>query len=80
MTQIVPATIAAPSAPRALTLHFPDNTLLSLLLGDHDRHLVRIEQGLGVRVNCRGNRMAITGDPARVEALMVRLMSGNAWP
>ncbi|MCW3474553.1 PhoH family protein [Rhodovastum sp. RN2-1] len=49
-------------------MHFPDNALLSLLLGDHDRHLVRIEQGLGVRVSCRGNRMAIAGDPARVEA------------
>jgi phosphate starvation-inducible PhoH-like protein len=67
LTQLAPAT-AAPSAPRAVTLHFPDNTLLSLLLGDHDRHLVRIEQGLGVRVTCRGNRLAISGDPARVEA------------
>lgn len=63
--------LAAPSgAPTAaaITLQFADNTLLSLLLGDHDRHLVRIEQGLGVRLSCRGNRVAITGDAARVEA------------
>ena len=51
-----------------MTLQFHDNALLPLLLGDHDRHLVRIEQGLGVRLSCRGNRVAIAGDPARVEA------------
>ena len=44
-----------PAADKAVTLHFPDNALLPLLLGDHDRHLVRIEQGLGVRLSCRGN-------------------------
>ncbi|WP_428378066.1 PhoH family protein [Lichenicoccus sp.] len=37
-----------------------------MLLGDHDRHLVRLEQGLGVRLSCRGNRIAISGDPGRV--------------
>jgi phosphate starvation-inducible PhoH-like protein len=56
------------SADKAVTLHFADNALLPLLLGDHDRHLVRIEQGLGVRLSCRGNRVAIIGEPARVEA------------
>ncbi len=55
-------------ADKAVTLHFADNALLSQLLGDHDRHLVRVEQGLGVRLSCRGNRLAISGDPARVEA------------
>jgi phosphate starvation-inducible PhoH-like protein len=44
-----------------------------MLLGDHDRHLVRIEQGLGVRLACRGNRVAITGEPARVEAAQTAL-------
>ncbi len=56
------------AAPGRATLHFNDNALLGLLLGDHDRHLVRIEQGFGVRVSCRGNRVAISGEPARVEA------------
>ncbi|MCC6716608.1 MAG: PhoH family protein [Acetobacteraceae bacterium] len=65
---------APPAAPSgvptaaAVTLQFADNALLSRLLGDHDRHLVRIEQGLGVRLACRGNRVAITGDAPRVEA------------
>ncbi len=51
---------------RALTMQFNDNALLQLLLGDHDRHLVRLEQGLGVRLACRGNRVSIGGDPGRV--------------
>jgi phosphate starvation-inducible PhoH-like protein len=53
---------------KAVTLHFGDNALLPLLLGDHDRHLVRLEQGLGVRMACRGNRVQIAGDPAKVDA------------
>ncbi len=61
-------TPAAPSGGKAVTLQFNDNTLLPLLLGDHDRHLVRIEQALGVRLSCRGNRIAIAGDAARVES------------
>ncbi len=67
------ATYSASSTPiapagKAVTLQFPDNTLLPLLLGDHDRHLVRIEQALGVRLSCRGNRLAITGEVTRVDA------------
>jgi phosphate starvation-inducible protein PhoH and related proteins len=58
---------------KAITLQFNDNTLLPLLLGDHDRHLVRIEQALGVRMSCRGNRVAIAGEPSRVDAAQVAL-------
>jgi phosphate starvation-inducible PhoH-like protein len=65
----------AANADRAVTLHFADNALLALLLGDHDRHLVRVEQGLGVRLSCRGNRLAIAGNPARVEAAQAALGS-----
>ena len=60
-------------ANRAVTLQFSNNALLPLLLGDHDRHLVRIEQALGVRMSCRGNRVAIAGEPARVEAAQTTL-------
>ena len=63
------------TAGKAVTLNFTDNTLLALLLGDHDRHLVRLEQGLGVRLSCRGNRVAIAGDPVRVEAAQLALTS-----
>ncbi len=58
---------------KAVTLHFRDNMLLPLLLGEHDRNLARIEQVLGVRVSCRGNRVAITGETGRVEAAQAAL-------
>ncbi|MGI4794244.1 MAG: PhoH family protein [Janthinobacterium lividum] len=66
--------LVADSAPasdrpqKAVTLQFGDNALLPLLLGDHDRNLVRLEQGLQVRLSARGNRIAINGDPDRVQA------------
>ncbi|WP_010299344.1 PhoH family protein [Candidatus Odyssella thessalonicensis] len=44
-----------------LHLEFSDNTLLSALVGPHDRHLSRIEQRLGVSVALRGNNIVITG-------------------
>ena len=71
------ATFPAISPPsshgKAVTLQFSDNTLLPLLLGDHDRHLVRIEQALGVRLSCRGNRVAISGERSRVDAAQATL-------
>lgn len=42
-------------------LEFDDNNLLSALVGSHDRHLVRIEQRLGVSLALRGNHIAING-------------------
>jgi phosphate starvation-inducible PhoH-like protein len=62
-----------PGAGRAVTLQFGNNALLSQLLGDHDRHLIRLEQALGVRLACRGNRIAITGDPAQIETAQLTL-------
>ena len=65
-------------------MQFDDNALLPLLLGDHDRHLTRLEQGLGVRLSCRGNRVAISGGSDAVEltqevlsGLYKRLMGGK---
>lgn len=42
-------------------LHFDDNRLLPMLYGEHDKHLARIEQELGVSLTTRGNRLAISG-------------------
>src|SRR5208337_512534 len=64
---------ASQAGGKAVTLQFSDNTLLPLLLGDHDRHMVRIEQALGVRLSCRGNRVAIAGEPGRVDAAQAAL-------
>ncbi|MDD9991677.1 MAG: PhoH family protein [Rhodospirillales bacterium] len=49
-------------------ISFDDNTLLPLLFGDHDRHLVRIEHALGVVLRSRGNEVAISGPPSSVAA------------
>ncbi len=49
-------------------IRFDDNTLLPLLFGDHDRHLVRIEHALGVVLRSRGNEISINGPPSSVTA------------
>jgi phosphate starvation-inducible PhoH-like protein len=58
---------AAPAAA-PLYLTFDDNALLGALYGEHDRHLARIEQKLGVSVTSRGNRLAVTGPPPATNA------------
>ncbi|MBM3646978.1 MAG: PhoH family protein [Alphaproteobacteria bacterium] len=40
---------------------FDDNALLAVLYGNHDRHLVRIEQLANVQLSARGNQLAIAG-------------------
>jgi phosphate starvation-inducible PhoH-like protein len=42
---------------------FDNNALLAVLYGDHDRHLVRIEQLANVQLSARGDQLAITGMP-----------------
>src|SRR5262249_7269530 len=66
-------------------LEFDDNLLLPPLFGEHDRHIARIEQLLGVSLSSRGNRVAIAGAPSRAAAardallaLYQRLKRGHA--
>jgi phosphate starvation-inducible PhoH-like protein len=75
LTHLSPQTAppAGGQSSKAVTLQFGNNALLPMLLGDHDRHLVRIEQALGVRMSCRGNRVAISGDPSRVDLAQITL-------
>ena len=70
MTPASPARAAAP-----ILLQFDDNTLLPLLFGEHDRHLARIEQRLGVRLSSRGNRIAIEGPHSAREAARDALLA-----
>jgi phosphate starvation-inducible PhoH-like protein len=49
-------------------LAFDDNRLLSSLYGEHDRHLARIEQLLGVDIASRGNEVRIQGPHSAAEA------------
>ena len=67
----------------ALVIDFDDTRLLAPLFGEHDRHLARIEQRLGLSLVPRGNRVAILGDAhsahvarAALEDLYQRLKGG----
>ena len=68
-----PATPAPADAP--ILLQFDDNTLLPMLFGEHDRHLARIEQKLGVRLSSRGNRVAVHGPHSSREAARDALLA-----
>jgi len=72
----------APGEP--IYLQFEDNRLLPPLFGEHDKHLVQIEQLLGVSLISRGNQIAISGPHDAVEIahaalsrLYQRLESGD---
>lgn len=67
----------------SLVINFDDNRLLSELFGEHDRHLARLEQELGVMATSRGNELVLTGTEhgreraeAVVKDLYARLKSG----
>ena len=64
---------AALPEQRTVTLQFDDNALLPLLYGEHDRHLARIEQRLGVRLGSRGNRLSISGSAEQTEVATAAL-------
>ena len=44
-----------------LQIEFDDNTLLPLVFGEHNTHLVKIEKKLDVILNSRGNKVIIFG-------------------
>ena len=73
-----------PATKEQVTLEFPDNQRLAALGGAHQKHLVRVEQRLGVRVAMRGNLVAVEGAPDSREraasflrALYARLEAGE---
>ncbi|MBL8703748.1 MAG: PhoH family protein [Rhodospirillales bacterium] len=79
MTGSTPMAVGTP-----VMLQFDNNSLLPLLFGEHDQHLARIEQRLGVSLISRGNRLAIEGPPgaqqmarATLNALYDRLERGK---
>ena len=53
---------AVPDRAR-LEIEFEQPYLLGPLFGDYDRHLITIEQRLGVHIAARGNRVQIEGEP-----------------
>ena len=68
--------LAAVSEPARLEIEFEQPYLLGPLFGDYDRHLITIEQRLGVHIAARGNRVQIEGDPdaaARARDVLIGL-------
>ncbi len=61
-----------------LVMAFDDNALLPALFGEHDRHIARIEQVVGVTLSSRGNRVSIRGDAyaQRVAKTVLRNLYG----
>ncbi len=73
-----------PEAPDETLVEFPDNRLLIELCGQFDRNIAAFEQGFGVVIMRRGNRLALHGPGeqreravATLEALYGRLEQGR---
>ena len=62
MARREPAAVANAAGRARLELEFEQPYLLGSLFGDYDRHLITIEQRLGVHISARGNRVQIEGD------------------
>ena len=60
--------LAAVADRARLELEFDQPYLLGPLFGDYDRHLITIEQRLGVHIAARGNRVQIEGEPGSTAA------------
>jgi phosphate starvation-inducible PhoH-like protein len=81
------STLTTPQRPEDVTetlLEFPDNRLLIDLCGQFDRNLAQIEDGMGLQILRRGNRLALMGEAdARaqasraIHALYARLEAGR---
>ena len=52
---------------KQVCLEFDDNERLRLICGQHNRHLARIEQALGVGMNSFGNQITISGEGDNVD-------------
>ena len=52
---------------KQVCLEFDDNERLSLLCGQHNRHLARIEQALHVGLSSFGNQITIEGEQKNVD-------------
>ena len=86
-TYVANSTLKDMNAPKALDetlVEFPDNRLLIELCGQFDCNLAAFEQGFGVVIMRRGNRLALHGPEdqraraaAGLEALYQRLESGR---
>jgi phosphate starvation-inducible PhoH-like protein len=54
-------------AQKTVRLEFEDNTLMTIICGQHNQHLARIEQALNVSMDSFGNQIKIAGLSDKVE-------------
>ena len=54
-------------AQKTVRLEFENNTLMTIICGQHNQHLARIEQALNVQMDSFGNQIKISGLPDKVE-------------
>ncbi|MEO0879983.1 MAG: PhoH family protein [Pseudomonadota bacterium] len=54
-------------------LIFDDNRLIADLAGEHDSHFMVFEEMLGVRIDPRGNRLAVSGPPDAVRGAVAAI-------
>jgi len=69
--------VNAPAAERRVDLRLDDNRLASLLHGEHDQHLARIEARLGVSLTSRGSVLTVAGPDDSVD--LARRVVGALW-
>jgi phosphate starvation-inducible PhoH-like protein len=69
------AVAASLAKAEPIRMEFDDNSILPLLFGEHDRHLARIEQLLGVTIVTRGNHVSIAGAGGAPTAAKIALQS-----
>ncbi|MCD6353720.1 MAG: PhoH family protein [Proteobacteria bacterium] len=66
--------VAQTANNNSLKLHFEENDILKVLLGEQDIHLKTIEKKVGGHIHVRGNQVTISGDEAEVN-LSAKLMT-----
>ena len=54
-------------AQKTVRLEFENNTLMTIICGQHNQHLARIEQALNVQMDSFGNQIKISGLPDKVD-------------
>lgn len=60
---------------RTATIRFDDNALLQKIVGEHNRYLVKLEHAFPIRLACRGNRLALSGEIESVEHVQTILLA-----
>ena len=55
------------TADTQINVTFHNNSMLPLLYGEHDAHLARLENKLGITASSRGNTVALSGEKSKVD-------------